>query len=829
LGTICELSEKLQLTSIIVLTLNQLEYTQLCIQSLFKHTRSPFELIIIDNGSKDNTIDYISSLKRSGTACIRIKLIANPKNVGFAAGCNQGMREARGEHVLLLNNDVVVTPGWLARMTNVMTTRPNVGLVGPMSNCVSGPQLVRNPQYDSQTLKGLVQFSQCHAEKYSNQIIHRTRVVGFCILIRHSVIAKIGGLDHRYGLGNFEDDDFCLRAHLAGFQSVIAKECFVHHFGGRTFLGNKISYEQKMRENWKLFKQKWNIPFDTPLSSGYTVSLSPSAFDPAVHFVPLHFSEEEIGSVNTTTKQTALTTVEDFKHSNTHSLSLEMSGEQDGNEKLSGGTFMSIVDQIVEAVKNLISPKEKNVAIWILERLIAEVPEHADAHHELGLLFYENSRLEDAHTHLQKAVKLEPANFVFGKDFADFLHVAEHDYEKAIDIYSNIINLQQDNLDILMTLGHLNLSQHKLEQARYFYRRVLDIDPENMEVRDYLDRLNESIEGRKISLSAAELPSQTIKQSKAVDTIEADCDLSAMDQQLALYHNDQGVMAFQQGNKESSLNHYIKAVTLEPNNSVYLKNLGDYYWIELNDARSALERYVQVLTHDPLDVEALLACGHICMALDKQCDAREFFDNVLAIEPWNDIALKLRESLDAIETDDNHSSNRDNLYQLAKEKAKQKDFKGAIADLTHLLSEFPNDAEIYNDLGVINFQIGHKEKALDCYEKAVRRAPDQSTFQKNLADFYFLEQGRAQEAMKLYVSVLEKNPQDVECLMAIGFVCNSLNKQDDAQSFFQQVLEIEPWNASALNALEQLNNYKEESKQGALDDNGSIPRKAVAI
>lgn len=268
--------------SLVVLTRNQQDYTWKCLDSLFKHTRQPYEIIVVDNGSTDGTPDLIRSLARKRPeACRRLELISNAENRGFAAANNQGLAAGRGAFRLLLNNDVVVTPGWLERMLAVFRRSPAIGLVGPMSNCVSGPQQVREPGYHVETLQGLDAYAQLFARQRAGRARPSWRVVGFCMLIREEVIGKIGGLDPRFGLGNFEDDDFSLRAALAGFESWIAEDCFVHHFGSRTFSGEQIDYRQSLQANWEIFKRKWNLPPETPF--GAAVDLSPTlkqAFQP---------------------------------------------------------------------------------------------------------------------------------------------------------------------------------------------------------------------------------------------------------------------------------------------------------------------------------------------------------------------------------------------------------------------------------------------------------------------------------------------------------------------------------------------------------------------
>ena len=281
-----------RLTSIIILTHNQLEYTKKCIESIFTHTRESFELIVVDNGSTDGTVEYLEREVRGlrtedGGRRAEIRVIKNQENLGFAAGNNQGMVAARGDYILLVNNDIVVTPGWLERMISCAENNPKSGIVGPMSNYVAGPQFVENVPYNTETLEGLDDFAAKFADQHTGKTQRFLRVVGFCMLIKKAVIDKIGGMDDRYGLGNFEDDDFSLRAALAGFELWVAEDCFIHHFGGRTFISAKIDYRESLYKTWEIFKEKWGMPKDMPYGSYNVSNILKKGFVPERHFCPL--------------------------------------------------------------------------------------------------------------------------------------------------------------------------------------------------------------------------------------------------------------------------------------------------------------------------------------------------------------------------------------------------------------------------------------------------------------------------------------------------------------------------------------------------------------
>ncbi|MGQ9580162.1 MAG: glycosyltransferase [Armatimonadota bacterium] len=278
------------LVSIVILTCNQLSYTRKCLESIEKHTQVPHEIIVVDNGSSDGTTRFLEEWATKGT---NRYLVLSSENLGFAKGNNLGIAKSAGRYVVLINNDVVVTPGWLEKLLACSARDASIGIVGPVTNSVSGPQYVDQPLYDLDSLAGLDDFAEDWSDKHCRQTLGVVRVVGFCVLIRREVIDKIGGLDEQYGLGNFEDDDFCLRAAIAGFKSVIARDCYVHHYGSRTFAGENIDYRSLMVRNWELFKKKWGYPKDLKLGCGYDATMVLcQTFDPSIHYFPLPSSQK---------------------------------------------------------------------------------------------------------------------------------------------------------------------------------------------------------------------------------------------------------------------------------------------------------------------------------------------------------------------------------------------------------------------------------------------------------------------------------------------------------------------------------------------------------
>ncbi len=221
---------------------NQREATRDCLESILWSTPEPVRLILIDNGSADPTREFLERFKRD--APVPVELIRNPKNEGFIRGTNQGIRAARAPWVCLLNNDTLVTPGWMAEMLKVASL-PGVGLVNPTSNSLGfHPGNLSLKEYAA----SLKEQSGRHTEL--------TTALGFCLLAPRSLFETVGLLEESFGMGYFEDDDLSRRARRAGFQCVRACAAYVHHRENISFR-LMPQWKRRFRENRKRFEEKW--------------------------------------------------------------------------------------------------------------------------------------------------------------------------------------------------------------------------------------------------------------------------------------------------------------------------------------------------------------------------------------------------------------------------------------------------------------------------------------------------------------------------------------------------------------------------------------------
>ncbi|HDS85055.1 MAG TPA: glycosyltransferase family 2 protein [Phycisphaerales bacterium] len=206
------------MVSIIVLTCNNLESaTKLFIDSLFQCTcEDQFELIIVDNGSKDGTVDYLKELSSRHS---NIKLIFNDENNGYSKGNNQGLRIARGQYLCLVNNDILFTANWLDKLVSILQCHPEIGLISPVVNepgdAVTSENYLDKMPLSVQTRDGCFQYSLS---------------ASFCCVCMHrKVFEKIGYLDEAFTPAYYEDADYCLRALYQGYKNAILLNSFVFH------------------------------------------------------------------------------------------------------------------------------------------------------------------------------------------------------------------------------------------------------------------------------------------------------------------------------------------------------------------------------------------------------------------------------------------------------------------------------------------------------------------------------------------------------------------------------------------------------------------------
>ena len=235
-------SPRAALTSVIIPCWNALELTRVCLKQLVRRTTQDFELIAVDNGSRDGTAEWLDQfrgevLRKNRRRNLRsFRVVSNAENLGYAAAMNQAIRAARGSFLLFGNNDVAVTPLWLECMQEALRRAgPKGGGVSALSNPprLQGSPIgwARRPWYGD--IKGLERYAAAESLRGTAPAYLPAEGFfgGFWFLTKRSVIRRIGVFDESYGLGGFEDFDLQWRMREAGYGVGFAGRSYVHHIG----------------------------------------------------------------------------------------------------------------------------------------------------------------------------------------------------------------------------------------------------------------------------------------------------------------------------------------------------------------------------------------------------------------------------------------------------------------------------------------------------------------------------------------------------------------------------------------------------------------------
>lgn len=241
------------LVSIVVVTWNNLDLTRACLESILAdESYGNIEVIVVDNASTDDTPAYVRETAMNDA---RVRPVLLDENTGFAKGNNTGLEAASGDVLILLNNDTVVTHGWVRTMVNHLTRDESIGMLGVITNNIGNEARV-DTTYTS--LDDMPREAYLLSRANIGRVIELPVVAFFCCGMRRDVYEAVGPLDTNYGLGYFEDDDYCQRIRSAGFRVCCAEDVFVHHHLSASFgqLGN-AKRDALLAENRRYYESKW--------------------------------------------------------------------------------------------------------------------------------------------------------------------------------------------------------------------------------------------------------------------------------------------------------------------------------------------------------------------------------------------------------------------------------------------------------------------------------------------------------------------------------------------------------------------------------------------
>lgn len=239
--------------TLVVVSWNNLALTAACLASIATDPGwVDVETIVVDNGSTDGTAAYLDSWAALSP---NHRVILNRDNRGFAAACNQGLHAANADHLVVLNNDIVLTPGAVATLVQHVRRDPTIGLCGPVTNAIANEARVAMRYRD---IADMPREALARVHRHLGKTFDIPVLAFFCVVMRRATFALVGDIDERFTTGYFEDDDYCRRVRAAGLRVVCAEDAFVHHESSAGFDRLPASDRAHIFEaNRRRFEQKW--------------------------------------------------------------------------------------------------------------------------------------------------------------------------------------------------------------------------------------------------------------------------------------------------------------------------------------------------------------------------------------------------------------------------------------------------------------------------------------------------------------------------------------------------------------------------------------------
>lgn len=248
------------LVYIIILNWNRSGDTAECLESLKLLKYSNYKILLIDNGSTDDSVEYFKK------HCPKTELIENAENLGFAAGSNLGIRKAlsRGaDYVFLLNNDTVVEPDVLDKLVSAAEADERIGMLGPKINHYPRRDVIWSA--GGRVILPLAVTWHIGTRRRDSECYRKSIAVGYqpacALLIKKEVIDKIGLLNTAYK-AYFEDTDWCLRAKKAGYRVICLQRAKIYHKVSASTGGglNARKLYWKIKSGFLFFKTHTNLP-----------------------------------------------------------------------------------------------------------------------------------------------------------------------------------------------------------------------------------------------------------------------------------------------------------------------------------------------------------------------------------------------------------------------------------------------------------------------------------------------------------------------------------------------------------------------------------------
>ncbi len=223
---------------IVICIHNALDDVKRCLDSVIRTFNQPFQLILVDDGSDNETAQYLDKFANEH----EVTVIRNEQARGYTLAANQGLQQSNADYVILLNSDTIVTNRWIDCLIDCAESDKKIGMVGPLSNTASWQSIpeieidgdwATNPLPEGMTIDEMGDL----VARYSDRLYPDIPFLnGFCLLIRSQTLKEVGFFDEQnFGAGYGEENDYAIRVRQAGWRLAVADNAYVYHAQSRSY------------------------------------------------------------------------------------------------------------------------------------------------------------------------------------------------------------------------------------------------------------------------------------------------------------------------------------------------------------------------------------------------------------------------------------------------------------------------------------------------------------------------------------------------------------------------------------------------------------------
>lgn len=276
--------------SFLLVGYNHWNLTRQAIQTLVAsldrwHLEAGVELLVVDNGSTDETATGLEALANDPLMTqLQFRPLRTGLNIGFPSALNYGLSHATGEIITIAGNDAIFPKGWFDDLAATLEADTLIGIVSPFVTNASGPQHL---DVTFETVEAMASFATRFMNDNRGRVIYTDRLVTVCVSFRRDLLATVGGFDFWFGIGGCDDDDWSLRARMAGYKLAVCGGSFVYHIGSATYKTDG-DWNATLSPKVVRYGRKWDLAMNNNRGSfSVAGAIQHTPYRRDTHFIPV--------------------------------------------------------------------------------------------------------------------------------------------------------------------------------------------------------------------------------------------------------------------------------------------------------------------------------------------------------------------------------------------------------------------------------------------------------------------------------------------------------------------------------------------------------------